>query len=115
VRLVRRQVVEAADHRPKELDQPRESNLRLGFEARGTEDEEAVRSLDRVGKQRALAYAGLTPDQERTTPLGAGAVEQLVEQFALGLTPDEEGRPPATDAHAEIRTCGASGAPGRKN
>ena len=83
------QLVERVAHRPADLEQPGELQLRLRLHAQSPHDGHVVRARGRVIEEGRLADARLAPDHQRSGSAHSGPIEQLVEASALALTADQ--------------------------
>ena len=99
------QLLQLAEQRPQQLDQPGEDDLSLGLHAVHPEYQHAVGAGNRVVDQRGLADPRLAEQQQRAARSGTRVVEQPVESRSLRLTPNQHG---LTLPHADDPRNGAA-------
>jgi len=91
--LRRRERVDPGKERRAQLVHGRERELHLGFDARQLGDAEPGRLMGAVAQQRRLARPGLAADHQRRAPTPPDAAQESVQQFALGGSAQQRGRP----------------------
>ena len=85
VRLDRRDAVEGAERRPKQLQQHPERDLALGLEPGRAQDAHLVEAGDGVVEQRGLADAGLADEREHAARSQASRGHEPIDRLLLGL------------------------------
>ena len=94
VPLRERQPVDTIEHRAADLVEPAVGQLHLRLDADGRCDMPPGTAVRQVLEQRALANAGLAPENGHATLPGPGIGQQLVELLPLSLPADELHRIP---------------------
>ncbi len=91
VALDLRQFVGEVDDRPQQLVQPRERQLRLGFDPGAREHPHPLGPRHRVLQQGGLADPRLAPHDEGAAARLPGRIEQAIDRLALALTAQQHG------------------------